>query len=51
MSNRSDNKVLPHHNLEKQKSRMKINMLRAKITWSGKLTYEDRERLLKYLDL
>lgn len=45
-----NNQPLPHHDRQKQSRRVKQSACRAKIIWTGKLSYDDRARLLNLLN-
>lgn len=47
MSNRADNKVLPHHKTEVQSLRIKKRVNGAKIVWVGTMSQWDHETLLR----
>ena len=47
MSKRADNKVLPHHDTDKQSRRLKLTTVGAKIKWVGTISQLDKETLLK----
>jgi len=47
MSNRADNKVLHHHDTERQARRLKLTAVGAKIKWVGTIHQSDREKLLR----